>query len=320
MDTAIVDMFTSLPTAERAALEIRSWGSDPGYSTMFAKLWAKRLSVPLEIVEAVRDLEADDFVTRGSQLLEPFTPALNDVLRELRGAGICKAVVHGPLITDVPYSNDATAALVAQDPDLLVGFARIDPTHGEVAAEEVRRSVLHLGLRGVTITPFWHNVRCSDPEVYPIFRAAEELRVPVWVHTSINWRTDRPLALEAPYHIDEVAGRFPTVPIICGHGGWPRVLEMVAVAWRHPNVYIDLAAFRPRHIFTPGSGWEALVYYGQRTIADRLTFGTTWSLLGMTPQEVVTEAKDVSWPESVKQRWLHDNAWALLQAGGRRPA
>lgn len=320
MERAVVDMFTSIPTAERAALEIRSWGSDPGYSAMFAKHWAKRLSVPIDVVEAVRDLRAHDFVARGSALLEPYMPVLDEVLRDLRVAGICKAVIHGPLITDVPYSNDATASLVAHAPDLLVGFARINPTGGEAAAQEVRRSVLELGLRGVTLTPFWHNVRCSDPEVEPIFRAAQELQVPVWVHTSINWRTDRPLALEIPYHIDEVAGRFPTVPIICGHGGWPWVMDMIAVAWRHANVFIDLSAFRPRHIFTTGSGWEPLVYYGQRTIANRLTFGTTWSLLGMTPEEVVAEATDAPWPDSVKQRWLHDNAWSLLQVAERTSA
>ena len=60
---------------------------------------------------------------------------------------------------------------------------------------------------------------------------------------------------------------------------------MVAVAWRHPNVFIDTSAFRPKNIFLPGNGWEPLVHYADRTIADRVLWGSTWTLLGMRPAQ-----------------------------------
>jgi len=132
------------------------------------------------------------------------------------------------------------------------------------------------------------------------------------VHTSMNWQRDRPLDLELPEHVDRVAGRFPEVPIICGHGGWPWVNQMVAVAWRHPKVYIDISAFRPRHVFAPGSGWESLVYYGARTISQHLLFGSTWGLLGLSPTEAVEEAWSVPWPDAVKERWLYENGASLF--------
>ena len=43
---------------------------------------------------------------------------------------------------------------------------------------------------------------------------------------------------------------------------WPWVTEMVAVAWKHPNVYIEIGAVSPKYIGTPGTGWEPLKVYG----------------------------------------------------------
>lgn len=309
---AVVDVFTSLPTPDRVALEIRSWGSDTGYRTTFGRLWADQLGLDPSAIERVAALPAGGFLERAAEILQPQLPSVADSVGRLRDAGIVKAVIHAPLPVDVPYSNEATARHVAQAPDLLVGFARVDPSRGAEAAEQIRFAVTQLGLRGVTITPFWHGVRASDPAVAPIFEAAAELGVPVWVHTSMNWNTQRPLDLEHPRHIDEVAGRYPTVPILCGHGGWPWVLDLVAVAWRHDNVFIDISAFRPKHLFAPGSGWEPFAYYGARTLRNKTVYGTTWTLLGRSPADLVAEARSVPWPEEAKRAWLYDNAARVL--------
>lgn len=45
---------------------------------------------------------------------------------------------------------------------------------------------------------------------------------------------------------------------------------MVAVAWRQPNIYVDISAFRPHHIAAHGSGWDMLWYYLSRTLQDKV--------------------------------------------------
>jgi len=87
----------------------------------------------------------------------------------------------------------------------------------------------------------------------------------------------------------------------------------VAVAWRHPGVYIDVSAFRPRNIFKSGSGWETLVRYGEKVISEKILFGSTWALLGTPPATIVNEAATVPWPESVRDRWMYSNAERLLE-------
>lgn len=308
----VFDFFTSVPTPERVALEIRSWGTDQGYQAMFGRLWSEQLGIPFETIAEVARLPEKRFLDRAVSMLEPHLPPLEESLNRIRQAGIRKAVVHAPLPVDVAYGNENTAELVDRSGGTLVGFVRIDPTMGAKAAAEIGRGVDQLGLRGVTITPFWHGVRCTDPELRPLFEAAAERGIPVWLHCSMNWVVKRPLELEHPRHIDELAGRYPDLPIVCGHGGWPWVHDLVAVAWRHPNVFIDTSAFRPKHLFVQGSGWESLAYYGSRTISHKLLWGSTWTLLGRGPDELVAEAWRAPWPESVKQAWLHDNASRLL--------
>jgi len=308
-----VDFFTSVPTPERVALEVRSWGATSGYRAMFGKRWSALLGLPAEALDAVASLPAAGYLRAAADILSPHLPDAAQAARRLREAGITRAVVHAPLPTDVPYPIDDTASLVAADPELYVGFVRIDPTDPRRAAAEIRRGVGDLGLRGVTLTPFWHGVRVSDPDLEPIFQAAAEVQAVVWIHTSLNWNTARPLELEHPRHIDELAGRYPQLKIVCGHGGFPWVQDLIMVAWRHQGVYIDFSAFRPQHVFVAGSGWDALAYYGSRTVQHKIVLGTTWTLLGVPPETILQEAADTPWPDDVKRRWLCDNAWALLE-------
>jgi uncharacterized protein len=47
--------------------------------------------------------------------------------------------------------------------------------------------------------------------------------------------TGRPV----PY-LDEVALTFPDLRIVAGHIGYPWTDEMIGVAWKHENVFIDM--------------------------------------------------------------------------------
>ena len=44
-----------------------------------------------------------------------------------------------------------------------------------------------------------------------------------------------------------IAANFPELQIVMSHAGYPWVLESVLLAWKYPNVYLELAAHRPVH-------------------------------------------------------------------------
>ena len=107
---------------------------------------------------------------------------------------------------------------------------------------------------------------------------------------------------------------FPNLTIVANHGGWPWVTEMVAVAWKHPNVYIEIGAVSPKYIGTPGTGWEPLMVYGTSLLQDRVLFATDNML---PPKRCVDELKALPLKDAVKDKWLGGNAARLLGLEGK---
>jgi uncharacterized protein len=305
------DMFGSFPTAERLAFDIRSFGSVDGYSELFGARLSQVLGVPVDVIAAVGRLPERDYRRRAVDLLAPHTRTAAELVRDLRTQGVTRTVLHNPMPTKPYLSNDSLAELVAQHPDDLVGFCRIRPESPDDAVAEIRRCV-RLGLRGVTLTPFWHRIRPDDRALDPVYRVCVELDVPIWIHTSVYWERRTPLTFEHPLYLDDVAARHPDLRIIAGHGGWPWIADAVTVAWRQPNVYLDISAFRPRHIATPGSGWEMLWYQLPRMIARKVVLGSTWQLLGMPIADVLAEVDALGLDDRTAHRWKYANLAGVL--------
>jgi predicted TIM-barrel fold metal-dependent hydrolase len=209
-----------------------------------------------------------------------------------------------------PQPNDYYADLVRQHPDRFIGIAGIDPLKGMDAVREIRRCH-ELGLRGVAIRPFMFGIPPTHARMYPIYSTCVELDIPIWFHLSINYSTQN-MEVERPIHLDVVAQDFPELKMIAGHGGWPWVAEMTAVAWRNPNVYIDIASYMPRYLAMPGSGWETLLNLGNSILQDRVLFGSTWLFMGQSIRQLADAVMELPLKESVKEKWLHHNAAALF--------
>jgi len=87
------------------------------------------------------------------------------------------------------------------------------------------------------------------------------------------------------------------------------VTELVAVAWKHPTVYIELGAISPKYIARPGTGWEPLLVYGRSLLQDRVL----WATDCMLPfDRSLQEARELPLPPEVIDKWLGLNAATLL--------
>jgi predicted TIM-barrel fold metal-dependent hydrolase len=86
---------------------------------------------------------------------------------------------------------------------------------------------------------------------------------------------------------------------------------MVAVAWRNPNIYIDIAPYLPKYI-TVETGWGPLLKFGDSILQDRILFGSTWLLMGLTIRDLAEEVMKLPLKEQTKRKWLYDNAATLL--------
>jgi predicted TIM-barrel fold metal-dependent hydrolase len=246
--------------------------------------------------------------------IEPMAVPLEQYVQSLDEMGVQRAVIFN-LDEETPSKlkglpNDYYADVVRQYPDRFIGIAGIDPLKGEAAVQEIRRCH-ELGLRGIGVRPFMFGIPPHHREMYPLYKVCVELDMPVWMHMGINYSTNT-MEVERPVYLDIVAQDFPGLKIIAGHGGWPWVPEMMAVAWRNANIYLDIASVEPRYLGQPGTGWETLMHFGNSVLQDRVLFASTWLFMGRTIRQLADEVRKLPLKETVKAKWLHHNAARLF--------
>lgn len=121
-------------------------------------------------------------------------------IREMDAAGIDMQVLshQSPgsqrLSEDVAVSacrsvNDALAGIVSEQPDRFRGFAMIPTMHPLAAADELKRSVEELGLKGAMIHGLSRGKFVDDASFWPIFAQAESLSVPIYLHPALPDRS-----------------------------------------------------------------------------------------------------------------------------------
>lgn len=241
----------------------------------------------------------------------------DQLLDSLDAAGITRSLITGfdeKSTCGVTFVNNApVAALAARHPGRFIPFAGADIMAGTPALDEFERLVVEQGFRGLSLRPFMIGRPATDPAYDLFYAKCAELGVPLSIHTSPNWTRTRISDLGHPRHIDDVACRFPELTIVMSHGGYPWVLEACLIAWKHPNVYLELAAHRPKYFGAPGAGWEALMRFGQTTIRDKIMYGTGGFLINRPYPELCDEMRALPVPREVLEDWLWRNATRLLR-------
>jgi len=197
-------------------------------------------------------------------------------------------------------TNDQIADLVRQAPDRLVGVATVDLEKPMEAVHELDRAVNELGFKALRIVPWLWNRPPNDKFYFPLYVRCIELGIPFCTqvgHTGplMPSETGRPI----PY-LDEVALTFPELVIVGGHIGYPWTDEMVGMAWKHKNVYIDTSAWLPRYY--PFQLQQFMQTYGK----DKVLFGTNFPQLLV--DKCAADARNLSLPQPIEAKFLRDNA------------
>jgi predicted TIM-barrel fold metal-dependent hydrolase len=215
------------------------------------------------------------------------------------------SVSRGVLAT-VP--NEAIIAIAKRHPERILGFVSFSPYDGMRAVKKFEEAVRQDHAAGLHIFALFDELPASDRRYYPFYAKCVELDVPVRIYTSMTLATDRAYDLGHPKNLDQVAVDFPELRIVAGLGGWPWVMETIALVRRHANLYLDTGSHRPRYFAAQGSGWEPLMRYGNSVLQDKVMVGLTWSSFGTSMQKVIDEYCELPLKDAVLQKWLYDNA------------
>ncbi len=202
---------------------------------------------------------------------------------------------RGPML-----DNDTVATLCRAHPDRFVGIGSVDLDRPMDAVRELRRCVNELGFKGVRILPWLWRLPPNDRRYYPIYATCCDLGVPFCLqvgHTGPMMPSEpgRPI----PY-LDEVAHDFPELTIVGGHIGYPWTGEMISLATKYPNVYIDTSAYKPRR-YPP-----ELVAYMRKHGRKKVLFGSNFPML--QPAQCLTELDHLELDDEAKSAFLGGNA------------
>lgn len=207
---------------------------------------------------------------------------LDEILHRMDDAGIEKAFLVAPKIGrkglvgsySIPYQVVVDA--VKKFPDRFYGLAGIDPYGGMNGVREFEDAVTELGFIGAHVYPHWFELAPDHAKYYPFYAKCVELGVPIQLQVgqSLIYSSDNPMrSVGQPITIDTVACDFPELKIIGIHIGIPWHDEMIAMAWKHPNVYIGCDAHAPK--YWPISFIKYINSYGQ----DKVIFGTDFPII-----------------------------------------
>jgi predicted TIM-barrel fold metal-dependent hydrolase len=208
-------------------------------------------------------------------------------------------------------SNDDVVEFAANNPDIAIPFASVNPTRGAEAVREARRLVEAGAVRGLKLHPPLQQFVPSDRIAYPVYEVFAEARLPVVFHTGhsgigTGMRGGGGIRLKYgdPLPIDDVAVDFPDMPIILAHPSFPWQDPAISMCLHKPQVYIDLSGWSPKY-FPP-----ILVQYASTLLKEKVLFGSDYPLL--TPDRWLADFANVPIRDEVRPLILKDNAVRLL--------
>src|SRR4029453_14455976 len=108
--------------------------------------------------------------------------------------------------------------------------------------------------------------------------------------------TGRPI----PY-IDQVAIDFPELVVVAGHIGYPWTEEMVAIARKHENVFIDTSAYRRRRY--PPELVRSLPSRGGRR---KVLFGTNYPMI--LPEQALAGLEELELDDETRALFPEGNS------------
>ena len=212
----------------------------------------------------------------------------------------------------IPYER--VAAYCDAHPGRFRGLAGIDPSRGMRGLREFEQAITELDFVGAHLYPHWFELAPDHAKYYPFYAKCCELDVPIMMQIGhcLDYQRDRVQpSVGRPITLDRVAIDFPELKLIGIHQGWPWVEEMIAICFKHNNVFMCGDAYAPSH-------WDPkFVHYINTFGQDKVIFGTDWPVLG--PERAVREVDELGLREGPYRKMMRDNAVALFGLDGSVP-
>lgn len=280
-------------TRERIAID--AWATY--VSPEGAKRW------PAEFIHIFKKYRSPKHMTEGQ--------SVEDLLKEMDDSGVDRLILSSFYYKGDPVmTNEEVAAIAKQHPDRFIPAGTVDVMQKPMqVVAEVDRLVNELGMCCVRLEPYMYGdgmtgLPPNDKHYWPVYMKCSELGVAVALQVGHTGPL-LPSECGRPIYLDEVALAFPDLTLIGCHLGQPWHEEMMTLAWKHPNVYVETSARGPRQ--WPASFVEYTKSWGQ----DKVIWATDYPLLSF--DRTLTELEDLGLSDDVYRKVVRDNLVRALK-------
>lgn len=218
--------------------------------------------------------------------------AVEDVLGDVRGSWFFRGYWLGMGVEDlrrvgknilkaVKTPNQKVLEYVKRYPERFIGFGSVNPNKNEEYVEAKLREIKDYGFKGIKLLPTIHFFNPKEEKMLKIYEFAEKEKLILLIHTGCDpgpWELPLLSKNANPSNLDPVCERYPNLRIIAAHMGsysaqFPGIWfdEMVRVAKKHENLYVDIAA-----TFSENNLKKAVKEIG----AEKILYGSDYPVIG----------------------------------------
>jgi predicted TIM-barrel fold metal-dependent hydrolase len=172
--------------------------------------------------------------------------------------------------------------MIKEYPNRLYGLHGINAEERMDGVRELERAVKEFGFVGAHLHTYGFGLPVNDKRYFPFYAKCVELDVPVIMQIGHSAEA-MPSEMGRPILLDDIALYFPELRLVAAHTGWPWVEELIAMSWKHPNIFIGTTAHGPKY-------WDKSLVAYMNTKGrglGKVLFGTDYPVL--------------NWPTCLKQ-------------------
>lgn len=141
----------------------------------------------------------------------------------------------------------------------------------------------------------------DDKRMWPFYEKAQELGVPLTIHTGVSYVVPQPGNHCDVRQLDNVLLDFPDLKIIAYHAGWPDTEHLIGLCGKHQNLYMSLSGVIGYYERSPYRGYHVIGTALQWMPSEKIVLGL--DLPFDDTKRVVDYIRNLDMPEELQEKW-----------------
>lgn len=141
----------------------------------------------------------------------------------------------------------------------------------------------------------------NDRRLWPFYAKAQELKVPLTVHTGISYVNPQPNSHCHVGQLDDVMIAFPELRVIAYHAGWPDTELLIGLCGKHRNLYMSISGIIGWYQRAPYRGYHAIGTALQWINSDQIVMG--FDLPFDDLPRITDYIRNLEIPEELRKNW-----------------